>query len=157
MKIKFDFFNQDNHDVLIINIKNKYCKDIIYYISKKYNKKISNINIYENNNKINLHFNKWVVDKKYIITINQNYINIIIKLKNKQIKLPQLNINTKIIDIKNILSFKDDIFLRYDKLDNNKTLKYYNIEDNIILSDSILSDSILSDTILSDSILSDTN
>ena len=134
MNLKFDFFYNDNFINLSFNVNNKNCKDIIKLISNQYNKSIKNINIYENDNLLKTTFNNWNDNCNYHIFINNNFVNIIIKCKKKNIKLPQLELNTKIGDIKNILSIEGDIFFNNKKLDNKYTLSFYKISDNNVLT-----------------------
>ncbi len=134
MNLKFDFFYNDNFINLNINVNEKNCKDVIKKISNDYKKSIKNIDIYENNNLLNKTFNKWDFNCNYVIFINNNYINIIIKYKTKIIKLPQLELNTTIVEIKNILSIEGDIFFNNKKLDNKCTLFFYKINNNNILT-----------------------
>ena len=128
------FFFENNNIDLTINVNDKNCKDIIKEISNQYKKSIKNIVIYENNILLNKTFNKWNFNYKYFIFINNNYINIIIKYKTKIIKLPQLELSTKIGEIKNILSIEGDIFFKNKKLDNKCTLMFYKVNNNNILT-----------------------
>ncbi len=134
MNLNFEFIYNNQFDNYNFNVINKNCKDIINIISKKYNKLNKYIYIYENNKLLDNKFNNWNIDNNYIIIINNQFINIIVKFNNKSIKLPQLNINTKINEIKNILSIKEDIFLQNIKLKNKNTLHFYKIKNNTILS-----------------------
>ena len=134
MNLKFEFFYDNNFINLELNVLNKNCKDIINYISNEYNKYIININIYENNNLLKISFDNWNNKNNYIIFIDNNFINIIIKYKTKIVKLPQLEQCTKISDIKNILSIKGDIFFNNKKLNNKYSLMFYKINDNNILT-----------------------
>tara|TARA_B100001121_G_scaffold310662_1_gene343624 strand:+ start:2226 stop:2669 length:444 start_codon:yes stop_codon:yes gene_type:complete len=134
MNLKFDFFYDDNFINLNLNVNDKNCKDIIKQISTQYKKSIKNINIYENNNLLKNTFSNWNNNSNYIIFINNDFINIIIKCKSKVIKLPQLELNTTISDIKNILSIEGDIFFKNEKLDNKCTLLFYKIINNNILT-----------------------
>ena len=52
MKINFYIFFNDNHNCIIIDTKNKKCKDIIKFINNKYGCLVDNINIFENNKKL---------------------------------------------------------------------------------------------------------
>lgn len=134
MILKFDFFFKNNFDNLNINIYNKDCYEVIHFISNEYNQNLNFITIYEDNKLLSNSFLNWDITKKYFIIINAEYITIYVKVNNNKLKLPQLDINTKIIDIKNILSIKDDIFLNNIKLKDNSTLFYYNIKNNNILN-----------------------
>lgn len=134
MIIKFDFFFKNNFDNLNINIYNKDCYEVINFISNEYDQNLNFITIYEDNKLLSNSFLHWDITKKYFIIINAEYITIYVKVNNNKLKLPQLDINTKIIDIKNILSIKDDIFLNNIKLKDNSTLFSYNIKNNNILN-----------------------
>jgi hypothetical protein len=134
MNLKFDFFYENNIIDLTINVNDKNCNDIIREISEEYKNSIKNIDIYENNNLLNKTFNRWNFNCNYVIFINNNFINIIIKCETKIIKLPQLELSTKISEIKNILSIEGDIFFNNKKLDNKYTLMFYKINNNNILT-----------------------
>lgn len=138
MNLKFEFFYDNNFINIDLNVLNKKCKDIINYISNEYNKSIKNINIFENNNLLKISFDNWNNKNNYIIFIDNNFINnfinIIIKYKTKTIKLPQLELSTKVSDIKNILSIKGDIFFNNKKLNNKNSLMFYKINNNNILT-----------------------
>ena len=134
MNLKFEFFYDNNFIDLSLDVLNKECKDVIKFISNEYKKSIKFIKIYENDNLLKTSFNEWDLNSNYIIFIENTFINIIIKFKKKNIKLPQLELNTKIKEIKNILSIEGDIFFKNKKLDNNNSLSYYKINDNNILT-----------------------
>jgi hypothetical protein len=134
MNLIFEFFYDNNFIDFTLNVGNKDCQDIINYISNKYNKSNKCINIYEDANLLKNSFNNWNNNCNYIIFIDNHFINIIIKFKNKIIKLPQLELNTKIEDIKNIISIEGDIFFKNNILDNENTLSFYKINNNNILT-----------------------
>ena len=56
--------------------------------------------------------------------------------------MPQLDLDTKIGEIKNILSIKEDIFFRNIKLENKNTLSSYKISNNNILTTYAATDSV---------------
>jgi hypothetical protein len=134
MNLNFEFFNENNFTIINLCVLKKNCKDIIKHISQKYKAKSKYINIYENNNLLKDTFNKWKCNNNYIIFIDKHFVNIIIKKNNKTLQLPQLELDTKIEDIKNILSIKGDIFFKNKKLDNKNTLLYYKINNNTVLT-----------------------
>ena len=132
MNLKFNFFYNENF--INLNVNNKNCKDIISHISNQYNKPIKNIYIYENNNLLKKTFNNWNNKNNYIIFVDNHFINLIIKSKKKIIKLPRLELSTKISEIKNILSIEGDIFFNNIKLDNKHTLLFYKINNKNMLT-----------------------
>lgn len=134
MNLTFEFFYNNDFKELCLDVIGKDCDDIIKYISKKYNKDNNCINIYENDNILKKSFNNWNYEFNYIVVINKCFVNIIIKYKSKIIKLPQLEITTRISDIKNILSIEGDIFFKNKKLNNKATLEFYKIKNNNVLT-----------------------
>lgn len=71
---------------------------------------------------------------KYSVFFSNDNISIKIKIDNKLKVLPYLSKNLKISDLKNILTIKDNIYLNEKMLSNDKTLTYYNINNNDILN-----------------------
>lgn len=134
MSINFLIFNGDDIDTFSISQNN--IKNIYNIICKKYNITIKEISIYQNNIKLSYNFFDYNKNNNYMIIIknNQQVINLKINYNNKIINLPKLTFNTTIKDIKNILSIKDDIFYKNEKLNDNNTIKDYNINNNSILS-----------------------
>lgn len=112
----------ENNDIYnkVINVTGKNANDIKKYFNYK------NIKIYQNTNIIDDTFNKWSNDNQYFIYI-ENDIYISFQLNNNS--TPYLNYNMTIKEIKNILSIKDEIFFNNVKLNDNYTLKYYNINN----------------------------
>lgn len=146
MNLSFDFFYDDIISTINFNVFEKNCIDIIYNISKKYNKSTKYINIYQDDKLLKNTFNNWDNKYNYIIFIDNTFINIIVKYNNKNIRLPQLDLNTKISEIKNILSIEEDIFFRNIRLENKNTLSSYKINNNNILTTYAVTDSVKSVT-----------
>lgn len=142
MNLSFDFFYDDIISTINFNVSQKNCMDIIYNISKKYNKSTKYINIYQDDKLLKKTFNNWDNKYNYVIFIDNSFINIIIRNNNKVIRLPQLDLDTKIGEIKNILSIKEDIFFRNIKLENKNTLSSYKISNNNILTTYAATDSV---------------
>ena len=71
---------------------------------------------------------------KYSVFFSNDNISIKINIDNKLKVLPYLSKNLKISDLKNILTIKDNIYLNEKMLSNDKTLTYYNINNNDILN-----------------------
>lgn len=142
MNLSFDFFYDDIISTINFNVSHKNCMDIIYNISKKYNKSTKYINIYQDDKMLKKTFNNWDNKYNYVIFIDNRFVNIIIKHRNKVIKLPQLDLDTKIGEIKNILSIEEDIFFRKIKLENKNTLSSYKISNNNILTTYTATDSV---------------
>lgn len=142
MNLSFDFFYDDIISTINFNVSQKNCMDIIYNISKKYNKSTKYINIYQDDKMLKKTFNNWDNKYNYVIFIDNSFINIIIKHRNKVIRLPQLDLDTKIGEIKNILSIEEDIFFRKIKLENKNTLSSYKISNNNILTTYTATDSV---------------
>ena len=137
MIIQFDLFNDENYDTISINVTHKNVRNIINIIKDKFNIYQNNVSIYQQNNLLKNNFNKWIPTQNYIIMIDNNkFINITIYHNNKYIKLPQINLNTQINELKNILSIKDDIFYKNEKLNDTDYLyKYDFLNDyNILLT-----------------------
>lgn len=72
-------------------------------------------------------YNDWMEGETYEVLFNNNYINIIIKFKNKDIITPLIYQDTTIRELKDILSIKDNIYFDNVKLKDNRTLCSYNI------------------------------
>lgn len=126
MNINFYLFINENYDNININVQFKNVQDIINFINNKYNFSSKYIEIYDDNLKLNSNFKNWDINGNYIIIINNlEYFNITISYNNKNIILPQVNINTKVLDLKNILSTKDDIFYNNIKLKDCEFINKY--------------------------------
>jgi hypothetical protein len=68
-------------------------------------------------------------NESYEIIFNKNNINLCIQHKNKKIITPLVSKNITIGELKNILSIKDNIYFNREKLKDNKTIDYYNINN----------------------------
>ncbi len=68
-------------------------------------------------------------NESYEIIFNKNNINLCIQYKNKTIITPLVSKNITIGELKNILSIKDNIYFNREKLKDNKTIEYYNINN----------------------------
>lgn len=117
MNINFYLFINENCDNINLNVKFKNVQDIINFINNKYNFSLNCIEIYDDNLRLNSNFKNWNINGNYIIIVNNpEYFNITIYHNNKNILLPQVNLKTKVLDLKNILSTDDDIFYNNIKL-----------------------------------------
>ncbi len=72
-------------------------------------------------------YNEWVEGDNYEVLFNNNYINICIQFKNKNIITPFIYKDITIRELKDILSIKDNIYFDNVKLKDSKMLSYYNI------------------------------
>lgn len=68
-------------------------------------------------------------NESYEIIFNKENINLCIHYKNKTIITPLVSKNITIGELKNILSIKDNIYFNREKLKDNKTIEYYNINN----------------------------
>jgi hypothetical protein len=68
-------------------------------------------------------------NESYEIMFNKENINLCIQNKNKTIITPLVSKNITIGELKNILSIKDNIYFNREKLKDNKTIEYYNINN----------------------------
>ena len=107
-----------------------------YNIHNKYFKKsINNVNDYKNYNwflngtKLDPNYNDWQEDIIYTVMYNKQYIQLQINQLNKIVTSPLVSSTITIGDLKNILSIKDTIYFNKIKLNDNKTIKSYNINN----------------------------
>ena len=129
MIIHVEGFDQNNNLIdLNINIKNKKIKDLgkwAYY------------DWYKNGMQLDNEYNDWKDNENYEVMFNNDYINLYLKINNKQklIISPLVSKKISIVELKNILSIKDNIYFKQVKLNDNKTLEDYNISnlDSIVL------------------------
>jgi len=68
-------------------------------------------------------------NESYEIIFNKENINLCIQHKNKTIITPLVSKYITIGELKNILSIKDNIYFNREKLKDNKTIEYYNINN----------------------------
>jgi hypothetical protein len=68
-------------------------------------------------------------NQTYEVIYNKENINLTIQINNKKFITPLINKNIKIKELKNILSIKDNIYFNKIKLNDNRTLDSYNINN----------------------------
>ena len=68
-------------------------------------------------------------NESYEIMFNKENINVCVQNRNKIIITPLVSKNITIGELKNILSIKDNIYFNREKLKDNKTIDYYNINN----------------------------
>jgi hypothetical protein len=68
-------------------------------------------------------------NESYEIMFSKKNINLRIQHKNKIIITPLVSKNITVGELKNILSIKDNIYFNREKLKDNKTIQYYNINN----------------------------
>ncbi len=112
------------------------------YISKKINvhslmiKQLGHFSHYDwfkDGIQLESNFNNWEENTNYEIIFNNDYINIYIKNNNKLLLSPYISKNITISELKNILSIKDNIYFQRTKLNDDKTLEFYNIDNKNVL------------------------
>lgn len=116
---KNEYFEQD------ININN----EPLYMLHEWYN-----YDWFQDGNELDYMFCDWSKDIIYTLYYNKNkYIRLrIIRYThfNEIVNItPLISSEIKIKDLKNILSIKDNIYFHNIKINNNKTLKHYNINN----------------------------
>lgn len=88
---------------------------------------------YQDGNKLDHLFAEWKTDVIYTLYYNANsYIRLKIMQNNGNhqfVLSPLLSTDMKIKDLKDILSIQNNIYFHNIKLNENKTLKYYNINN----------------------------
>jgi hypothetical protein len=101
-------------------------------------KKWSKYDWYYKNELLSPSYNMWK-DDTYIVSYNHHHIKLNITHHNKQILTPLISTSITIHELKDILSIKDNIFFLHSCLSNDKTLKYYNINnfDNLYVLENI--------------------
>ncbi len=68
-------------------------------------------------------------NESYEIIYNKEKLNLRISQKNKIIITPLVSKYTTIGELKNILSIKDNIYFNREKLKDNKTIEFYNLNN----------------------------
>ncbi len=84
---------------------------------------------YKDGIQLNNTYNQWDENYTYEIIFNNNYINLYLKINNKKILTPLINVNTTIEELKDILTIKDNIYFHNQKLKNYNTLAFYGIKN----------------------------
>ncbi len=89
---------------------------------------------YQDGEELDCMFSEWDKNTTYTLQYNKNkYIRIKYVKKNIDIISPLIPSNIRIKDLKDILSIKDNIYFHKVKLNENKTLDYYNISNMDVL------------------------
>jgi len=131
MKISVQIMMEDNSfKIYKFDVLDKILLDIMMQMANQINISIANQLWYVNGKIVDCLFSNWHIDNKYSMFIKKEVITLFITKKNKIIQTPQLSIDMTIKDLRDILSIKDNIYFRNVKLLDNKTFKYYNINDN---------------------------
>ena len=135
MKISVEVLTEDNSfNIYQFDITDKILLDIMIQLANLINVPISNQVWYLDGKVMASTFSNWKKDDEYSMYAKKEYITLFINIKNKLITTPQIPVDMKIKELRNILSIKDNIYFRNIKLLDNKTFKYYNIGDKNKLS-----------------------
>ena len=93
---------------------------------------------YKDGIQLSTDYNDWIDNDNYEVIYNYEYINLYIKINNNHkiniIMTPLICRKSTIEELKNILSIKDNIYFKQIKLNDCKTLEYYNINNMDSLS-----------------------
>ena len=91
---------------------------------------------YKDGIQLDNNYNDWKENDTYEVMFNNDYININLKINNKNIITPLISKKITIKELKNILSIKDNIYFKHIKLKDTKTLEDYNINnmDSLIIN-----------------------
>ena len=85
---------------------------------------------YQDGNEIDCMFCEWSKDTTYTLYYNKNkYVRLRIIRHNIIIVSPLISSDIKVKELKDILSIKDNIYFHNIKMNENKTLKHYNINN----------------------------
>lgn len=123
--ISENIFDSHNYNVnSFLELQNEITKN--YFISFK------NQEWYFNENQIKDNF-KLLKGNYTLYLFKLDYISLHLNINSNIIKLPFVSKELKIVDLKDILSIKDNIYLNNIKLCDNKKLIDYNINTNNIL------------------------
>lgn len=123
--ISENIFDSHNYNVnSFLELQNEITKN--YFIS------FENQEWYFNENKIKDNF-KLLKGNYTLYLFKLDYISLHLNINCNIIKLPFVSKELKIVDLKDILSIKDNIYLNNIKLCDNKKLIDYNINTNNIL------------------------
>ncbi len=88
---------------------------------------------YKNGIQLDNNYNDWKENDTYEVMFNNDYININLKINNKNIITPLISKKITIKELKNILSIKDNIYFKQNKLKDENTLEDYDINNMDIL------------------------
>ena len=125
MIVNIEGFNQNNDFInLNINTENKKIKQLGEW---------AHYDWFKNGIQLSRDYNNWKENEDYEVIFNNDYINLYIKINNKIIMTPLLSKNSIIKELKNILSIKDNIYFKHNKLQDNNTLEDYNINNMDLL------------------------
>ena len=132
MIIHLEGFDQNNNYInKNIYIHNKKIKDL---------GKLSYYNWFKDGIQLDNNYNDWKENDNYEVIFNNEYINLSLKVNNKTIMSPLISKKSTIKELKNILSIKDNIYFKQLKLQDNKTLEDYNINnmDSLVANNIII-------------------
>jgi len=119
MIIHVEGFDQNNNFITTkINLNNK--KDL---------DKWACYNWYKDGVQLDNNYDDWIDNDTYEIIFNNDYISLLLKINNKNIISPLISKKNTIRELKNILSIKDNIYFNREKLKDNKTIEFYNINN----------------------------
>ncbi len=119
MIIHIEGFDQNNNFInLNIDTKNKKIKHLGQWAHYEW---------FKNGIQLSSNYNDWKENEDYEVIFNHEYINLYIKINNKIIMTPLISRNITIKELKNILSIKDNIYFKHNKLEDDYTLDDYDI------------------------------
>ncbi len=119
-------FDQTNNYINItLNVGCKMIKDLGVW---------SYYNWYDDGVELDSEFNDWNENNIYQIMFNKEYINIIININNSKKITPLISKSSTIGELKDMLFIKNNIYFKKINLKDNKTLKYYNINNMDVLN-----------------------
>ena len=121
MIIQVEGFDQYNNFInKNITINNQKIKDLGKW--KKYF-------WYKDGIRLDNNYNDWNENDTYEVMFNNDYININLKINYKNIITPLISKKITIKELKNILSIKDNIYFKQNKLKDENTLEDYDINN----------------------------
>ncbi len=126
MIIHVEGFDQNNNFIKkTINTNNKKIKDLGIW---------AHYDWFKDGIQLDSNYHNWNQNESYEIMFNNHYINLALKINNKNIISPLISKKNTIRELKNILSIKDNIYFKQMKLQDEKTLENYNINNMDCLS-----------------------
>ncbi len=134
MIIRVEGFDQNNNFIKkTINTNNKKIKDLGNW---------AHYDWFKDGIQLDSNYDNWEKNESYEIMFNNDYINLILKINNKNFISPLISKKITIRELKNILSIKDNIYFKQMKLQDEKNLQDYNITNmdclNVIYNNNIL-------------------